>query len=268
MPDSPTIPLVLSISGHDPGGGAGIQADIEAIAANGCHACSVITCLTEQDTCEVRAVHPQSAARVLAQATFLLADSRVSAIKIGLLGEAEIAAAVADLLDRYPERPVVLDPVLASGAGKPLGSEALLKTMRERLLPRASLITPNGPEARALAPEPAHLDGCAAQLLELGCEAVLITGGHERAARVVNRLYRRGAPPRESAWERLPGSYHGSGCTLASAIASRLALGEPLAEATARAQRYTWQTLARGLRSGRCQSIPDRLFALQRSAPR
>jgi len=264
MPESSQIPIVLSISGHDPGGGAGIQADIEAIAANGCHACSVITCITEQDTCDVRALLPQPTTQVLAQASTLMADSRVSAIKIGLLGEAGIAEALADLLERHPQIPVVLDPVLASGAGSQLAGEELVRAIRGQLLPRTSLVTPNTPEARALAPHAANLDDCAARLLELGCGAVLITGTHEAAPQVVNRLYQGGAPPRQSVWQRLPGSYHGSGCTLASAIASRLALGEDLADATANAQRYTWQTLAKGLRTGRCQPIPDRLFALSR----
>jgi len=264
MSEPPHIPIVLSISGHDPGGGAGIQADIEAIAANGCHACTVITCLTEQDTCDVRALLPQPTSQILAQAGTLLADSRVSAIKIGLLGEATIAEAVAALLERHPDIPVVLDPVLASGAGSQLATDELVGVLRRQLLPRASLVTPNSPEARTLVPEAAHLDRCARRLLDLGCGAVLITGTHESAPGVINRLYQGAVPPRQWVWRRLPGSYHGSGCTLASAIAARLALGEDLVEATTKAQRYTWQTLARGLRTGRCQALPDRLFALHR----
>lgn len=264
MPASAPIPIVLSISGHDPGGGAGIQADIEAISANGCHACSVITCLTEQDTCDVRALLPQPPGQVLAQARRVLKDSRVSVIKIGLLGQAGIAQGLADLLAEHPGIPVVLDPVLASGAGTDLTGRELVRTIRERLLPRTSLITPNSLEARTLAPGGVSLDTCAADLLDLGCAAVLITGTHETGAQVINRLYRRNHSPVEAAWPRLRGSYHGSGCTLASAIAARLGLGEDLSVAADRAQEYTWQTLSRSLRTGRCQAIPDRLFALSR----
>lgn len=264
MPPASRIPIVLSISGHDPGGGAGVQADIEAIAANGCHACSVITCLTEQDTCDVRILLPQPPTQVLSQARVLLADSPVSAIKIGLLGEAGIAHSLADLLDQHPEIPAVLDPVLASGTGTSLARQELVQTIREQLLPRTALVTPNSLEARSLTHGDGPLDSCAANLLELGCGAVLITGTHEPGPQVANRLYRRNTLPHESLWPRLPGSYHGSGCTLASAITARLALGEDLVTATTKAQEYTWRTLARGLRTGRCQAIPDRLFALNR----
>jgi len=139
-----------------------------------------------------------------------------------------------------------------------------VRTIREQLLPRTTLVTPNSLEARSLAYSDGPLDTCAAHLLELGCGAVLITGTHEPGQQVTNRLYRRNAPPDESLWPRLPGSYHGSGCTLASAITARLALGEDLVTATTNAQEYTWRTLAGGLHTGRCQTIPDRLFALHR----
>lgn len=261
------IPIVLSISGHDPGGGAGIQADIESITANGCHACSVITCLTEQDTCDVCRMSPQPPSQVLAQARTLMADSQIAAVKIGLLGEAGIARALGQLLEEHPGIPVVLDPVLASGAGTDLTGQALERTIREWLLPRAALATPNSLEARALVPDCTSLDDCGAQWLGLGCAAVLITGTHESGPQVINRLYRRDHPPVDSAWPRLPESYHGSGCTLASAIAARLARGEELTVATRKAQEYTWQTLYHGLRTGRCQPIPNRLFGLGRGVP-
>ena len=262
MLQAPRLPQLLTISGHDPGGGAGIQADIEAAAANGAHACSVVSCLTDQDSCDVYQLLPQPPGQVLAQARRMLSDSPIAAIKIGLLGDANLARGLAELLSEWPEMPVVLDPVLASGAGTALADRALEQALRG-LLPRVDLVTPNSLEARRLAADD-DLDSCAERLLGLGAGAALITGTHEDEAQVVNRLYRPGAAPERWGYRRLPASYHGSGCTLASAIAARLAASEPLREAVHAGLDYTWRSLAAGWPSGRCQPIPDRLFALQR----
>jgi hydroxymethylpyrimidine/phosphomethylpyrimidine kinase len=265
--DSP--PVVLAIGGHDPGGGAGIQADVEAIAANGAHAATLITCLTVQDSCDVRSLHPVAPDLLARQADLLLADMRVATIKIGLLGSPEIAAAVSAILRHLPQIPVVLDPVLAAGGGSDLAEDELLERLREQLLPRSDLITPNIPEALRLSGlrgDPT-LDDCAHALLKLDARAVLITGTHEPrgATRITHRLYRPEHPPRVSHWQRLPGDYHGSGCTLAAAVAARLARGEPLELAVDSALDYTWRTLQRGFRCGRCQAMPDRLFRYGRS---
>lgn len=267
-----SIPVVLAVGGQDPGGGAGIQADIEAIGANGAHAATVVTCLTVQDSCNLSALHPVEPALILSQAMTVLADTPVSAIKIGLLGSPGAAWAVAELLESRPGVPVVLDPVLAAGGGRDLAGDELLQVIRQRLLSHCSLLTPNTPEARRLAgrsPEE-PLERCAEALLALGAGAVLLTGTHEREQdpEIVHRLYRPSRPPATSTCRRLPGRYHGSGCTLAAAIAARLAHGETLEEAVRQALSYTWETLVHAFRAGRCQSLPDRLLRQARQGAR
>jgi len=190
----------------------------------------------------------------------------VAVFKIGMLGSVEPIAAIAEIVSDYPDIPLVLDPVLASGRGDELASEDMLAAMREMLVPQATLITPNSMEARRLAQDEnddsddPDLAECARRLLEMGCEYVLITGTHENTPQVVNTLYGREGVVRSDAWERLPGSYHGSGCTLASAIAATMAYGLEIEEAVKEAQEYTWQALKAGFRPGMGQHIPDRLF--------
>jgi len=259
-----SIPVVLAVGGHDPGGGAGIQADIEAIGANGAHPATVVTCLTVQDSCNLSALHPVEPTVILSQAMAVLADTPVSAIKIGLLGSPGAARAVAELLQSRPGVPVVLDPVLAAGGGHDLAGDELLQAIRQRLLPHCTLLTPNTPEAHRLSgrsPEES-LESCAKALLAQGAGAVLLTGTHEREQEpeIVHRLYRPSHPAAASTCKRLPGRYHGSGCTLAAAIAARLAHGETLEEAVGQALGYTWKSLTHAFRAGRCQSLPDRLF--------
>jgi hydroxymethylpyrimidine/phosphomethylpyrimidine kinase len=256
--DSPrNLPLVLAIGGHDPSGGAGIQADIETLAANGCRSLTVVTALTTQNTCAVRRVLPQPAGQVTEQVRLLLDESTVAAMKIGLIGSAGTALALAELLRQHPGIPVVLDPVLASGSGTDLADGTLPLVLEEALFPCCTLITPNSDEARRLSSEQ-DLDAAATRLIRHGCASVLITGTHESAEQVTNRLYSLGGPVQSWDWPRLPGSYHGSGCTLASAIAAGLARGLALHDAVQRAQQYTWDALDKALSTGRCQFTPDR----------
>ncbi len=257
MDKTRTLPLVLAIGGHDPSGGAGIQADIESLAANGCRALSVVTALTTQNTCGVRRVLPQPAQQVLEQIRLLMEESGISAIKIGLLGNASTAIALAELLSSYPDIPVVLDPVLASGSGTAMAGGTLPLVLEETLFPCCTLATPNSDEARWLSGEQ-ELDECAARLIHHGCASVLITGTHETDEQVTNRLYSLGGLLQSWDWPRLPDSYHGSGCTLASAIAAGLARGHNLPDAVEQAQQYTWDALANALSTGRCQYTPDR----------
>jgi hydroxymethylpyrimidine/phosphomethylpyrimidine kinase len=255
------IPAVLCTAGHDPSGGAGIFADGEAIRAAGAQALGVITCLTAQDTCGLRRLWPQPPAQVDEQCRLLLEDAQVAAIKIGLLGSTAMVKVLTGLIQDHPDLPVVMDPILATGTGQSVADAALCNQMRQRLFPAVTLLTPNVSEARTLsgATEP---DDCAERLLRLGCMWVLITGTHAPGEVVTNRLYGRNGARRTWDWPRLPGEYHGSGCTLASAIAGRLALRMDLPDAVAEAQAYTWETLARARRTGRCQLTPNRLFAL------
>ncbi|MCF6282399.1 MAG: hydroxymethylpyrimidine/phosphomethylpyrimidine kinase [Candidatus Polarisedimenticolaceae bacterium] len=258
------IPVVLTIAGHDPSGGAGIQADIEAIAANRCHAASVITCITVQDSCDLQSVIPQPIEQIDAQARAALNDYKVEAIKIGLIGDIKIAAWLSDLLAEYHTIPVVLDPVLTSGAGTRLVDQTMESVILQRLLPFTDLITPNSPEAYRLAAGSGNLESCAETLLSNGARYVLITGTHEREEQVVNRLYNPEGLIDEQTWDRLPGSYHGSGCTLSAAIAAFLAQGFSMLDAVKEAQVYTWDTLFNGFSLGRGQNIPDRFFSLSR----
>jgi hydroxymethylpyrimidine/phosphomethylpyrimidine kinase len=264
MSESP--PIVLTFAGTDPSGGAGLQADILTLASMGCHPLSVVTAVTIQDTRGVEDMLALDAEWVAEQARCVLEDMPVTVFKIGLLGSVEIIAAIAEIVSDYPEVPLVLDPVLASGRGDELANDDMVGALRELLIPQATVLTPNGLEARRLAQDETDGDDypglpeCARRLLTLGCEYVLITGTHENTPEVMNTLYAQGGVVRSDAWPRLPGSYHGSGCTLAAAIAATIANGLDISEAVRDAQDYTWQTLNSGYRPGMGQHIPDRLF--------
>ena len=260
--DSPAV--VLTFAASDPSGGAGMQADILTLSSMGCHPLSVLTAITVQDTLGVEGLQPLDAEWVADQARCLLEDMPVDAFKIGVLGSVENIAAIAEILSDYPDVPLVLDPVLASGRGDELATDEMLNALRELLLPRTTILTPNSTEARRLADgdediEPT-LPVCAQRLIEMGCEYVLITGTHEPTPQVVNTLYGKSGVVRTDQWERLPGNYHGSGCTLASAIAAMLANGLELREAVREAQDYTWHALEKAYRPGMGQFLPDRLF--------
>jgi hydroxymethylpyrimidine/phosphomethylpyrimidine kinase len=262
MSDSP--PIVLVFSAADPTGGAGLQADLLTLSSMGCHAVSVITAITVQDTVGVEDIHALDAELVAAQARAVLEDMPVAAFKIGMLGSVENIAAIAEIVADYPDVPLILDPVLASGRGDELASEDMLEAMLDMLIPQTTIITPNSLEARRLAQydsdEELDLSGCAQRLIEAGCEYVLVTGTHENTPQVVNVLHGQDGVLRSDTWQRLPGSYHGSGCTLASAIAASIAHGLDVGDAVREAQEYTWQTLKAGFRPGMGQYIPDRLF--------
>ncbi|WNW13315.1 hydroxymethylpyrimidine/phosphomethylpyrimidine kinase [Pseudomonas sp. DTU_2021_1001937_2_SI_NGA_ILE_001] len=254
-----TRPIVLCLSGHDPSGGAGLQADIEALLAQGCHAAPAVTALTVQDTVNVSDFRVLDREWVLAQANAVLADSPVAAVKLGMLGSTEMVETVVELLAAHPHLPVVCDPVLRAGGGGRLGKDEVGYAMRERLLPRATIATPNLPEARILAELPeGSADQCAERLLPF-CEHLLITGGHGDEQQVHNRLYLRSGALHTFTCQRLPGSYHGSGCTLASALAGRLALGQDVVSAVQSALDYTWRTLRDADLLGKGQFVPRRL---------
>jgi hydroxymethylpyrimidine/phosphomethylpyrimidine kinase len=264
----PTPPLVLSFAASDPTGGAGIQADLLTLASMGCHPLSVITALTVQDTAGVDEILVIDADWITDQARMLLEDMPVSAFKLGMLGSVEIIAAIAEILSDYPEVPVILDPVLASGRGDEFVTDDMIAALRELIIPQTTIITPNSNEARRLAlfeteDDDLDLPACAARLIELGCEYVLITGTHENTPRVLNTLFNIDGEVQTDAWDRLPGSYHGSGCTLASAIAATLAYGQTMPVAVREAQEYTHEALKAAFRPGMGQYIPERFFWAQ-----
>ncbi len=255
-------PVILSFSGHDPSGGAGIQADIETFISHQCHPCSVITALTEQDSRNVKKLIPQQPQDIIDQAQTVLNDFQVDVIKIGLIGHQQTALAIHSILSDYPDIPVILDPVLAAGGGTNLASEQLIETIIEKLLPYTTVLTPNSEEARKLAKLNA-LNDCGQQLLKKGCEAVLITGAHEQSTTVNNQLFLNTGQSEVFSWERLQHSYHGSGCTLASAISALIAHGLDTFTAIAEAQDYTWNALAQAYHPGQGQYNPNRLFWME-----
>jgi hydroxymethylpyrimidine/phosphomethylpyrimidine kinase len=247
---SSPLPLVLTFAASDPTGGAGLQADLLTLAALGCHPLSVVTALTVQDTRGVASIDAVDAALVERQAAALLAEMNVAAFKLGVLGSEANARAIAAIVASHPRVPLVIDPVLASGRGDPLASDALIATLLELIMPRATLATPNSIEAQRLGGERA--------LLDRGCRYVLVTGTHEQTSDVVNTLYDASGKLREDRWPRLPGNYHGSGCTLASACAANLAHGLAIGDAVRAAQDFTWQSLFAGFRPADGQVIPHR----------
>ena len=257
-------PVVLSFSGHDPSGGAGIQADIETIISHQCHACSVITALTEQDSRNVKKLIPQKPQDMIDQANTVLADFPVKVIKIGLIGHEETAEAIQSILLQHPHIPVVLDPVLAAGGGTSLSNQKLIQCIIEKLLPSTTVLTPNSEEARLLA-QSDNLAECGKILLDKGCENVLITGAHEDSKTVDNQLFQADGKKEVFSWDRLPENYHGSGCTLASSIAALMAHHLDAFTAISEAQDYTWNTLEAAYQSGQGQYNPHRLFWVDQS---
>ena len=251
--------VVLAIAGHDPSGAAGIQADIESIAAAGCQAVTVITVLTVQNTSTFYEQIPQAPDNFRKQSQALLSDIAVDACKIGVIGDLAIAGVITEILDTLHKIPVVFDPIIHAGAGKLLTSTELTEYIVRELLRRTCVLTPNYAEAR-------HLTGyddiyrAGEKLVSGGCPHVLITGADEATKLVTNILFAAGADPVVYQWERLPGTYHGSGCTLSSAIAAHMAKGNDIKTAIESAQEYTWKSLYHGKSLGLGQIHPDRFF--------
>lgn len=256
----PKVPAVMVFSGHDPSGGAGIQADIEAIGSMGCHTLPVVTALTIQDTQGVKDYLATEPVWVIGQARAVLEDMPVAAFKLGMLGSIANVQAVHSILTDYPDIPVVLDPVLTAGTGGALSEPGLVEALSSLLLPQTTVLTPNTLEARALAPHADSLEACAQAMMDRGCEFVLITGTHEATATVNNVLYGNRREIETFVWERLPDGYHGSGCTLAASLAGLLAQGQEPHGAVREAQEYTWESLRLGYRLGMGQRLPNRFF--------
>jgi hydroxymethylpyrimidine/phosphomethylpyrimidine kinase len=249
----PLPPKVLSIAGSDSGGGAGIQADLKAFARCGVHGMTAITAITAQNTVAVTAVYPLPPDAIVEQVRAVAEDIGVDAVKIGMLGTAETIAAVARALDLVGDAPVVLDPVMVAESGARLLDEDAEEELRGRLLPRVTVVTPNVPEARALAGVPVEAgegdpppEELARVIHGLGPDFVVITGGHREDA---TDLLFDGERFAELRGERYPdGASHGSGCTHSSALAANLALGRDPLEAAREAKRIAAEAVRDGLR--------------------
>ena len=284
MPDRETR-IALTIAGSDSGGGAGIQADLKAFARCGVHGCSAITAITAQNTVGVRAIHPVPPEIVLAQVRAVVGDIGVDAVKVGMLGTAAVTFAVARALEELPAgTPVVVDPVMLAESGARLLDADAQDALVAEIVPRATVLTPNLPEARALAGLPARerdaeADGeeeeeeareLARAVLALGPGAVVLTGGHR--TRAVDLLLehsagdpRGQAPLVEIAGERYPaGAAHGSGCTHSAVLAARLALGDALPAAATVARRLAGEAIAGGLRDVGAGAGPVDVLGLRR----
>ncbi len=256
-------PTALTIAGSDSGGGAGIQADLKAFARCGVHGMTAITAITAQNTTGVTAVHVVPAEIVVAQVRAVAADIGVDAIKVGMVGTAEVIRAVAQALDELPAGiPVVVDPVMVAESGARLLAQDAQRALIEELLPRATVLTPNLPEARVLAgangaaeakgadaeAEDAEAEELARAVLALGPRFVVLTGGHRRHA-VDLFIDSNDGEAVEIPGERYPdGAAHGSGCTHSSVLAAQLALGKTPLEAARTARRLAGEAVAKGLR--------------------
>ncbi len=261
----PLPPVVLVLAGHDPTGGAGIIADSEAIAANGGWALTIPTALTVQNCHNVSRVIPADPATMLASAE-ALADMPVAAIKIGLLADAATLNAAERIVRCFPGVPVVIDPVLKAGGGADLSTPELCRLFVDKLIGHADILTPNRHELARLAPEQADTSDTerAVALLSAGCQSVLVTGTDNPLPTsdggTVTHILHTPESARQWQWPRLPATYHGSGCTLAAALATRLAAGDTLPEACEQAQHFAWQSLSHGYRPSHGQHLPNRFY--------
>ena len=240
-------PTVLCFSGLDPSGGAGLQADIEAIGQSGAHAAIACTALTIQNSQQVFGFEATSKELLLAQANAVVGDLPIKAIKSGMLGTTENIAALAEFLAEHPDYLYVLDPVLVANSGGSLGNQETLVKAFVELIPHATVITPNTVELRALTSED-DLEKATAKLFTMGAKAVLVKGGHEDTPEYIrNALYINNNGQAELISEtkcpRLDGEYHGSGCSLASFIAGRLAMGDALNVAVNHAEAWLFGVL-------------------------
>lgn len=260
----PLPPVVLVLAGHDPTGGAGLMADSEAIAACGGWAVTIPTALTVQNCHDVMRILPADpgAMRQMAEA---LGDMQIAAIKLGLLADEPTLRAAEQIIRRFPGIPVVADPVVKAGGGAELSTPALHKLYVNRLLPLVDILTPNRFELAALVPEitsPFDDTARAVALLSQGCQAILVTATDDplpgNTQQVVHTLHSPDTT-RQWQWPRLPEKFHGSGCTLASAVAARLAVGERLPTACEQAQHFTWESLSQGYQPPSGQCLPNRL---------
>ncbi len=261
-------PVVLSLSSHDPTGGSGIQADIETAASLGCHCASVITALVARDTRELKDIIAIDSTLLIEQARVILEDFQVDAIKIGLLGSLANIKAVHSILMDYPDIPVVLDPVIQVGNVAPPNAETFYKTISSLLLPLATICTPSFVEAHELAREADTVDACAHEILESGCQHVLVSGAQRQDGKIINSLYGDHRLVRRFEWPRLTKLCHGSGATLASSIAAYLAHGLSVTDAVQQGQHFTWQSISAGRRLGMGKLIPNRFFWLDNRVER
>jgi hydroxymethylpyrimidine/phosphomethylpyrimidine kinase len=257
-----TPPILLTIAGFDPGCGAGIAADLKTFAAHGCYGVAAITAITVQNTQGVEDVHHTTSGTLRAQLDVVAKDSDIAAVKIGMLGNRANAAVVAEFLDAHKFQHVVHDPVMKSSSGTDLSDAAGIKYVATELLKRASVITPNVPEAETLTgltiKDVGDMEAAARKIVEIGAHAVIVKGGHmERAVDVLFDGNEIVALPGDRVREDV---LHGTGCAFASAIAAQLASGRPLIEAAMLAKAYVTKAIEKSYPTGKGRSPLDHFY--------
>lgn len=246
------------LSGLDPSGGAGIQADIQAITSLGGHPLPVLTCLTVQDTKNVYGAEAIDPAIIKQQLECLDKDIPIHAVKTGAMGNAAVVNVLMEFLDSHPELPLIVDPVIKAAGGGDLADDELVKAMKGSLFARAEMITPNGVELLQLGDCDSESQA-ADKLLSAGCKSVLATGGHGTGPHIINTLYSVGQESINWQLERIGANeYHGTGCTLAAAISAGIASGLSSRAAISQAQNYVSRTLSSALSIGQGQRVPNR----------
>lgn len=258
-----TRPAILCFGGLDPSGGAGLQADIEAIAYCGGHALPMATCLTVQNSVQAFSVAATDEQLLHQQAEALLQDIPVASCKIGVIPNSKIAETIAGIIAQIPDIPVILDPVLSASKGSQFSDTATIDTIKDILLPMVSVVTPNMTELAALTSENHSAHRCASELCSYGAKHVLLTNADSQAPEVSNALFTADGLVEEYRWPKLPHAYHGSGCTLSSALAYFLTNELDVSAAARLAQQYTWQSLQSAESLGHGQWIPNRVFTNQ-----
>ena len=260
-------PVVMSLSNFDPSGAVGIQADIETVASLGGHCTPVITSLWAKDTAELKEMVPVEASLLIEQARVILEDMPVKVMKIGHLASVEQVEAIHSILQDYPNICVVLDPVNTRWSGIEFTSNAVNLAVESLLLPQATLITPDLVEAQSIGRQADTIDACVMEILEFGCEHVLVTGSHRNQTIIENRLYDQNGLTKQYQWERLNIHSHGCGAILSASIATYLAHDLSLLDAVEQGQRFTWHALSHSRQLGMGQCIPNRLYWADKNAP-
>ncbi len=253
-------PTVLSFNFHDSTGASGITADVEAIASQGCHANTVVTCLSVQDSQSVSSLIPIDDDIIIQSARAVLEDNPVAAIKIGLIGSEEGVEAIHEILKDYPDKPVIFEPMLIASNGMELVEDEIIDCIRELLIPHTSLLSMNSVEAAMLIPEADNQNAMMQGVMDSGCEHILLSGRRNASETVVNMLYHNFRIIEQYEWPRLGGEFYGAGCTLSASLAALQAQGLDVIAACAEAQNYCWQTLRHAARFGMGQLQPSRFY--------
>ncbi|MEE8057728.1 MAG: hydroxymethylpyrimidine/phosphomethylpyrimidine kinase [Pseudomonadales bacterium] len=261
MPEPMTnTPVVMSISNHDPSGGGGISAAIETLASLGCHCTPIITKLAARDTATLKDSQITDTSLLIQQIRAVLEDITINLFCISDLASIGNVEAVHTILSDYPDIPVVLHPSISAHDGEH-GLDTAIRTL---LLPQTDITILNKADALTLAPGADTLSACAQELMEYGCDNILITGDNNSNTQLSNHWFAHRGSSQKYAWERLPYSYHGAGSTLAAALSGYLAHGLSMAESIQQAQQFTWQALLKGRRIGMGELLPDRMHWCQK----